>query len=105
MEPLAAVLALILTALAAFLSVLAGLATRRFGERRFLLVGLAFALVAVFAALGLIAELGVLPIPWYDEAFALEPVPLALLIAALLLVYAAMASPRRRENGNHARGG
>ena len=95
MELAAVVLAIVLSAMAGFLSVLAFLASRRFVERRFTLVALAFALVSAMAFLALIAELEVLDVRWFDEAFALEPVPLATLLIALILIYAAMVSPRR----------
>jgi drug/metabolite transporter (DMT)-like permease len=102
MELLAAVLGAVLCVLAGFLAALAGLASRRFGERRFLLVGSAFGLVSAMAFLALIAELGLVNILWYDEAFALEPVPVAFLLVALVLIYGAMTAPRRsRENPGH----
>lgn len=102
MELLAAILATSLFGLAAALSVLAWAASRRFGERRFLIVGSAFGLVAAMAVLAIAAEADLVQAPWFDEAFALEPVPLGILLVALLLVYAAMttAPGPRRDRGD-----
>lgn len=96
------VLGSVLCLLAGILSVLAWAATRRFGERRFLLVGSAFGLVSAMAFLAVIAELDVVGLRWFDEAFALEPVPIGFLLIALVLIYGAMTAPRRgRENSGH----
>jgi hypothetical protein len=104
METLTAILAIVLAGLGSVLAVLAALATRRFGERRFLLLSLAFGLVAITAALAAIAELDLTGIKWFDETFALEPVPLVMFTASLLLVYGVMAAPRRRGGEDRARG-
>ena len=93
------VLAIVLAVLAGFLTILAWLAAQRFGERRFMLVGSAFALVTGMATLAVVAELDLVDIHWFDEAFALEPVPLTILLLALVLIYGAMVSPpRARES-------
>ncbi|HXQ94982.1 MAG TPA: hypothetical protein VN864_07460 [Thermoplasmata archaeon] len=105
MELWAAALALVLAALAAFLTVLAGVASRRFGERRFLLFGLAFGLVTAMAVLAVAAELDFAPVPWFDETFALGPVPLAILALALLLIYGAMMAPAARPRPSEGDGG
>lgn len=101
-EPLAAGFAVVLAALAAILATLALVAGRRFGERRFLLLACAFGLVALTAVFALVAELDLTHIVWFDETFALEPVPLALLTIALVIIYGAMAAPRRRASEDHA---
>ncbi|MCI4368514.1 MAG: hypothetical protein L3K09_02990 [Thermoplasmata archaeon] len=102
MELAAVVLGIILCGLAGFLTVLAWLAARRFGERRFMMVGSAFGLVSVMALLAVIAEVDLVDIRWFEEAFALEPVPVAVLLLALLLIYGAMiAPPRKPEDSGH----
>lgn len=91
-------LALGLTALSVVLGILAGLASRRFGEGRFLVVAVGFGLMAVIGLLAFVSEFYNL----LDEAFAVEPAPLALLVVAVGLVFYALV-PRepRRGGGEH----
>jgi hypothetical protein len=105
LEIFAVGLGIALALLAGVLTGLAWVAWRRFEEGRFFLVGAAFLLVAVLAILAVVAELGVVAAAWYDEAFALEPVPLALLLVAILLIYSAMVRRRHPVHGVHDVGG
>lgn len=105
MEALAAAIGLVLVALSAFLTVLAWMASRRFTERRILLLAIAFLLVWALAVLAVIAELDVTSVKWFDETFALEPVPSTILLVALTLIYVAMGvrgnSPGVPGDGGH----
>jgi hypothetical protein len=104
-ELLAVGLGVLLAGLAAVLTALSALAARRFGERRFLLFGVAFALIAAMAVLAEVAELDLVSAAWYDETFALEPAPLAIFSLALVLVYAAMIAPALRSRPGDGHGG
>jgi len=103
-EFLAGMLSIVLAALAGVLGCLALMASQRFQERRFFLIGTAFLVMMVTAVLAALAEFDVFATSWYDESFALEPVPLALLILTVLLVYGAM-SGRHRPPGSSQDGG
>jgi ABC-type spermidine/putrescine transport system permease subunit II len=104
MELLAGVLSIVLAALAGTLGSLALMASQRFHERRFFLIGSAFLVMMVTAVLAALAEFDVFATSWYDESFALEPVPLALLIVTVVLVYGAMGG-RHRPAGSSRDGG
>jgi len=98
---LAVAVGVVLAVFASVLAALAGAAWTRFREGRFLLVGLAFLIVAVVAALAIVAEFDITGATWFDEAFTLEPVPLALLLVAVLLIYGAMVRRNPPAGGAH----
>jgi hypothetical protein len=85
-EWLAVALAVVLVALSGTLAGIAWSAARRFQERRFLLIALAFLTVGATAVMSLIDE----TVDLFDEQFAVEPGPLLLLVIALALLYVAL---------------
>ena len=95
MELLAEILAILVAVLAGVLFYLAVASFRRFGERRFLFVGLAFLTIALMGVLAFLSESEITGNQFVDETFAIEPAPLILLMVALVLVYIGLVDGRR----------
>ncbi len=91
MEPWSVLLALVLIALSGTLTVVALSAGRRFEDGRVLWVGVTFGILALVGGLALLSELT----GFADEAFAVEPGPLLLLVVAVAVLYAAFFRSRR----------
>ena len=85
-EILPLALGLVLTALSGTLTALALLASLRFDDSRFAWVGISFFTIAVAGCLAVMSEF----YNFAEEAFALEPGPLALLVVAVALLYLSM---------------
>jgi hypothetical protein len=89
----------LLTVLSGLLTVVAALASRRFEDRRFVWVGIAFFTVGVTGFFSILSEF----FGFADEAFAVEPGPLILLVIAVTALYVAVfrrpPSPRAPGDG------
>ncbi|MCI4368574.1 MAG: hypothetical protein L3K09_03315 [Thermoplasmata archaeon] len=97
-EWLAVGLTVVLVAASAILTFIAWTATRRFEERRFLLITLAFFVVFVTGIVALLDE----TIDLFHEQFAIEPGPLVLIVFSQGLLYLALlrGSRPRGTDGN-----
>lgn len=95
MEWLIVVLGTVLWLLAATLTGIAWSAWRRFEDRRFLLVGITFLTISLAGFLSVVSETTGL----WDEAFAVEPGPLLLLVLAVGTLYGAFLRPRGSAPG------
>lgn len=98
MELWVAVLGIVVVVLAGTLTGLAWSAWRRFEDSRFLLVGITFLTLCAVGFLSVLSE----AFHVWEQAFAVEPGPLALLVVALATLYGAFFR-RRRPTGapNH----
>jgi len=76
----------LLTVLSGVLTVVAFAASRRYDDRRFVWVGIAFLTVSITGFFSILSEF----YGFADEAFAVEPGPLVLLVIAVLALYVAM---------------
>lgn len=85
-ELLVVSLGTLLTVLSGLLTAVAMMASRRYDDRRFLWVGIAFLMVSVTGFLSILSEF----FGFADEAFAVEPGPLILLVVAVTALYVAM---------------
>lgn len=83
-------LAIVLMAFSGTLAALAVVTSRRFGERRFLLIAAGFSAVTVAAVLAAVSELYEV----FDEMFAIGAAPLLLLVVATGFLYLAMFRTR-----------
>lgn len=88
-------LGVVLTGLSGLLTAIAWLASGRFGERRFRMVGLAFFVLAVIGALNTIGEF----YPDLGDFFTVETVPLVFLVIAVGFLYLALLQGRAPAPG------
>ena len=79
-------LAVVLAGLSAVLAGIGGIAAGRYGDARLALVSGALALVAVVGLLGVLNQVS----PLYGGSFGGDPVPLAVLLVAVVLLYLAL---------------
>lgn len=92
-------LASVVVALAAILTTVAWSAARRFEERRFTFIAVAFLVMSVTGVMSIIDE----TLDLFDEQFAMEPGPLLLIVVALSLLYLGLLrGDRIRESAPHA---
>lgn len=84
-------LAAVVTLLAAALTAIAWSAARRFEDTRFFLIGIAFLTLSAVGLLSILSE----NFGLFDEAFAVEPAPLVLVLVALAVLYLALFQPHR----------
>ncbi len=87
---LASGLAIVLVALAGVLTGVAWAAARRFEDRRFFLIGIAFLTLSLTGVLSILSE----SFGAFDEAFTVEPAPLFLIVLAVAVLYVALFQAR-----------
>ena len=90
MDSLAELLALLLAGLTAVLAGVGSTAAVRLRDSRLALVSAGLALLAVVGALAFLHEIS----PRYGGPFAVDPIPLALALAASLLLYGSLFRAR-----------
>ncbi|MCI4353679.1 MAG: hypothetical protein L3K14_09935 [Thermoplasmata archaeon] len=90
MELLTEFIAILLTGLSAILATIGAAASRRFGDSRLGLVAGGLAFLAGIGVLAFLHEVS----PLYGGPFEVAPVPLALAVAAVALLYVALIRGR-----------
>ncbi len=88
-------LSVVLAGLAAVLAVVGILAARRFEDRRILFISVAFLALALVGILAIIGNLS----PLYGGPFQVQTLPLAVLVVAVILLYASMVHSRPQPPG------
>jgi hypothetical protein len=97
-EWLTVALALVVVVLAAILTTIAWSAARRFEERRFAYITVAFLVMSLTGVMSIIDE----TFDLFDEQFAMEPGPLLLIVVALAFLYLGLLrGDRMRESPPH----
>ncbi|MCL4324030.1 MAG: hypothetical protein M1144_00980 [Candidatus Thermoplasmatota archaeon] len=95
MDTIGLFLSVLLAGLSAVLAGLGLMVAARYEDRRILFISIAFLILAVVGALSVFSDLS----PLYGGSFAVEPVPLLLLVLAVGLLYVSLIQSRPQSPG------